>query len=47
MPQGKVVFAGLNQTGLIVFIVCMVTGFWCIAWLPWVIDSMKGDPNET
>jgi hypothetical protein len=47
MPQGKVVFAGLNQTGLIVFIVLVVTGLWCVAWLPWVIDSMKGDPNET
>jgi hypothetical protein len=43
MPQGKAVFAGLNQTGLIVFIVLI---FVClpICWLPWVIDSMKGEP---
>lgn len=44
MPQGKVVFAGLNQTGVIVAIVLF---FLClpIFWIPWVIDSMKGDPN--
>ena len=47
MPQGKVVFAGLNMTGLIVFLVLFFTGLWCVAWIPWVIDSMKGDPNET
>ena len=41
--DNKVVFAGLNQTGTIVFIVLIVTGLWCIAWLPWVIPSMKGD----
>jgi hypothetical protein len=46
MPQGKVVFAGLNQTGLIVFIVLLVMCF-PLFWLPWVIDSMKGDPNAT
>lgn len=32
MPQGKVVFAGLNQTGLIVFIILLVTGLWCFIW---------------
>jgi hypothetical protein len=47
MPQGKVVFAGLNQTGLIVAIVLFVTGLWCLIWIPWVVDSMKGDPNAT
>ena len=46
MPQGKVVFAGLNQTGLIVFIILL---FFClpICWIPWLIDSMKGDPNAS
>ena len=41
MPQGKAVFLGLNQTGLIVAIVLL---FLCLplVWLPWVIDSMKG-----
>jgi hypothetical protein len=43
MPQGKAVFAGLNQTGLIVFIVLI---FLCLplCWIPWVVDSMKGEP---
>lgn len=42
MPQGKAVFAGLNQTGLIVFILLI---FLCLplCWLPFVIDSMKGE----
>ena len=46
MPQGKEVFAGLNQTGLIVFIILLLV---CLplCWLPWVIDSMKSDPNAT
>jgi hypothetical protein len=43
MPQGKVVFAGLNQTGLIVMIILLVTTGPCLFWLPWVIDSMKGE----
>ncbi len=40
MPQGDEVFAGLNQTGLIVFIVLI---FVCLplCWLPWVIDGCK------
>jgi len=43
MPQGKAVFAGLNQTGLIVFIILLLL---CIplCWIPWVVDSMKGEP---
>jgi hypothetical protein len=46
MPQGKEVFAGLNQTGVIVFIVLLVV---CLplCWLPWVIDSMKADKGAT
>ena len=44
MPQGKAVFAGLNQTGMIVFIILLVSGVGtCLCWLPWVIDSMKGE----
>lgn len=44
MPQDKVVFAGLNQTGVIVFIILVLV---CLplCWLPWVIDSMKGIPE--
>ena len=46
MPQGKVVVAGLNQTGLIVAI---VLGLLCLplAIIPFFVDSMKGDPNIT
>ena len=47
MPQGKVVFAGLNQTGILVFIVLLLFTGPCLCWLPWLIDSMKGDPNAT
>lgn len=45
MPQGKAIFLGLNQTGVIVMIVLL---FVCIPifWIPWVIDSMKGVPEE-
>ena len=44
MPQGKEVILGLNQTGVIVAIILF---FVCLPlmWLPWVIDSMKADPN--
>jgi hypothetical protein len=45
MPQGKAVFLGLNQTGLIVAIilavVCLPT---CV--IPFFIDSMKGEPEN-
>jgi len=42
MPQGKVVLAGLNQSRLIVFVILI---FVCLplCWLPWVIDSLKGE----
>ncbi len=42
MPQGKEVFLGLNQTGVIVavvlFLVCLP-----LCWIPFVIDSMKAE----
>jgi len=46
MPQGKVVFAGLNQTGLITFVVLFLLCF-PLCWIPFIVDSMKGDPNAT
>jgi hypothetical protein len=44
MPQGKVAFAGLNQNGVIVFIVLI---FVCLplCWIPWLVDSLKGEPE--
>jgi hypothetical protein len=44
VPQGKVIFLGLNQTGLIVFIILVVV---CLplCWIPFLIDSMKGEPE--
>jgi hypothetical protein len=44
MAQGKIVFAGLNQTGVITFVVLLLL-CWVLAWIPWVVDSMKGDPE--
>jgi hypothetical protein len=41
--ENKNVFAGLNQTGLIVFIVLLLLTGPCLCWLPWVIPSMKAD----
>ena len=40
MPQGKEAFFGLNQQGVILFIVLLLV---CVplVWLPWVIDSCK------
>jgi hypothetical protein len=44
MGNGKEQFAGLNQNGFVVFIILIVTvPFLC--WLPWVIDSLKADPE--
>ena len=45
MPQGKEVFLGLNQNGLILFIILLVV---CLplCWLPFVMDSMKGYPEQ-
>ena len=41
MAQGKVVFLGLNQSGVIAFIILLLL---CLplCWLPFVIDSCKG-----
>jgi hypothetical protein len=46
MPQGEEVALGLNQTGLIVFIILL---FVCIplCWIPFVVDSMKGNPKSS
>ena len=40
MAEGKEVFLGLNQTGVIVFIILLVV---CLplCWLPFVIGSCK------
>jgi hypothetical protein len=40
MPQGKEVFIGLNQNGLIVFLILL---FFCLplCWIPFLIDSLK------
>lgn len=42
MAEGQNVFGGLNKQGVILFIVLI---FLCLplCWLPWVIDSMKGN----
>ncbi len=45
MPQGKEMFAGLNQTGLIAFIALLIMCF-PLAWIPWVVDGCKADPNK-
>lgn len=44
MPQGKAVLLGLNQNGVIV---CIVLIFVCLplCWIPWVVDSLKGEPE--
>ena len=44
MPQGEEVFLGLNQNGLIVFIILLVV---CLplCWIPFIVDSMKGNPK--
>ena len=42
MPKGKEMFLGLNQNGLILFLVLL---FLCLplCWLPWVIDACKAE----
>lgn len=45
MPQGKAVFAGLNQTGVIVFVILLLVTGPCFCWVPWLIDGMKGTPE--
>ncbi len=38
-------FAGLNQTGLIAFIILIIMCF-PLAWIPWVVDGCKADQNN-
>lgn len=40
MPQGKEVFLGLNQNGVILFIILLLV---CLplCWIPFIIDGMK------
>ena len=45
MPQGKPIFAGLNQSGVILFVVLLFFTGPCLCWLPWVLDGTKGDPS--
>jgi hypothetical protein len=45
MPKGKEMFLGLNQNGLIAFIVILVVCF-PLCWIPWLIDSCKADPQK-
>jgi hypothetical protein len=47
MPQGKAVFLGLNQTGVIVMAVLFLVTGPCFFWIPFVIDSMKGEPESS
>ena len=44
MPVGEEVFIGLNQNGLIVFIILIIV---CLplCWIPFLIDSLKGNPK--
>jgi hypothetical protein len=44
MPQGKAVFIGLNQNGVIVFIVLIIVCF-PLCWIPFLVDSLKGEPE--
>jgi hypothetical protein len=45
VPQGKEVFAGLNQNGVILFVVLLLITGPCLCWLPWVLDGMKADKS--
>ena len=45
MAKGKELFLGLNQNGLILFIVLVIV---CLplCWIPWVNESCKADPDQ-
>jgi hypothetical protein len=45
MAQDKAIFLGLNQTGLIAFILLLIL---CLplCWIPFLIDSCKGAPES-
>lgn len=38
-------FLGLNQNGLIAFIVLLLLCF-PLAWIPWLVDACKADPQK-
>lgn len=38
-------FLGLNQNGLILFIVLLVICF-PLAWIPWLVESCKADKDK-
>ena len=44
MPKGKEVFFGLNQQGVILFIILVLV---CLplCWIPFLIDSCKAEPG--
>ena len=44
MSNNKAIMLGLNQTGVIVFILLLL---FCIplCWIPFLIQGMKGDPE--
>ena len=44
MPQGKVVMLGLNQTGVIDFIIMFFLCF-PLCFVPFLLDSCKGVPE--
>ena len=44
MPQGKVVMLGLNQTGVIAFIIMFFLCF-PLCFVPFLLDSCKGVPE--
>lgn len=45
MAKGKEMFLGLNQNGLIAFVVTLLLCF-PLAWIPWLIDDCKADPGK-
>ena len=44
MPQGQDIFLGLNQNGVIVFIILLFVCP-CIFFVPWLVDSLRGYPQ--
>lgn len=44
MPQGNVVFLGLNKTGVIAFVLMFFLCF-PLCFIPFLLDSCKGAPE--